>query len=67
MAIQLLKKQKKQLSREDMAEIIEQDISELLCPLFELGFCKALGDRAHCYNPREYENCVFYTKRWDGL
>jgi len=70
MTLQLIKKQRRKLTREDIAKIIEQDISELLCPLLRYdkhkgGICAS--DGAHCFNPRGYESCPWFGGRWDGL
>ena len=61
------KEEKKRLEAERRKKLIEQDLKDLLCPLFDNGFCMAAQHQTRCYNPREYESCPWWTGRWDGL
>lgn len=40
-----------------------------LCPYFRDGLCWTpyMASRTHCYDPVHYEECAFFTGRWDGL
>lgn len=70
MTLQIVhQKQRRKLTEEDVAKIIERDIQELLCPLFRNGYCTAYREENYnrCFNPRAWESCPFFTANWEGI